>query len=83
MDVFDVFLPASSLCTTVFTHHLCPAVSKGEFHVFFFHALRNKKKKTVLPVGREHLGGGGWRIEMEILKILRRLLSYLNPDLLG
>lgn len=31
MDVFDVFLPASSLCTAVLTHDLCPAVSRGEF----------------------------------------------------
>jgi len=30
MDVFDVFLLASSLCTAVLPHDFRPAVSKGE-----------------------------------------------------
>lgn len=51
---------------------------------FFFHALRNKKKTRLACWRREHFGGR--KIEMEILKILRRferLWSYLNIDLLG
>lgn len=51
---------------------------------FFFHALRNKKKTRLACWRREHFGGR--KIEMEILKILRRferLWSYLNLDLLG
>ena len=35
MDVFDVFPPASSLCTTVFTHDLCSSSFKGWVSRFY------------------------------------------------
>lgn len=53
------------------------------FTFFFFTLYVIIKKKNCLACWERTFGGGGWKIEMEILKISRRLLSYLNPDLLG
>lgn len=39
MDVFDVFLPASSLYTAVLPHDLRPAASKGESSLLFLTLL--------------------------------------------